>query len=433
MTLRWLFMCCLLVLSVGSVAAQPAPQPGWQVVIYDEIMTETFPEGRGKERLNAAAQVERTLTRQLHFIDAAGLRETVTLPALYGERDSDFFAYSVIMSPDLRYVVIESSTQTEQETFMSIVDLETMDVTFSRGTTRFHSNFQGTAFAASYQYAEYDWATDETRFDNGLMTVDVTTGAVTAEITLPEIIDALDADVDFEIEDLIIGSWQADGVHFLPSCRSCYSYHLPTYGMLGADVYAGLYYVWNPVDNTITRSADDYHLDFAETLTATGEILQLGPADGYNVPESSSYGVTRRNTVRYWPSDDAVLDDGRVVYAGAEDIDFGSAQWVLDGNAFLLRAPAAGVTTLVYRDGTVQTIESLHGGTIVGTPDGWLTISRQNGVYAYTAYTGVNGAVTAAEVMQFAETSPHAPLNTPLVAYTPALGAAAAPEPFPEF
>lgn len=416
---------------VGGAAAQPAGEAAWQVVLYDEFAEVTGrPAANGKMHLNAVAQVEQTITRQLHFIDATGLRETVTLPPLYGERDDDFFAYEVFMSPDLRYAVIESSTMTEQETLLSIVDLATMDVIFSNGTARFHSNFRGTEFAAAYQYADYDPVTDSISYENGLMTVDAATGAVTAQIALPEIVEALDSQFDFLVEDVIVGSWQDDGVHFLPSCRNCASYHLPTYAMLGADIYAGLYYVWNPNGNTITQSADDNHLDFAERLAGTGEILQLGPAGGYQVPEAQSYGVTGRNTVRYWRDDDAVMVEGRIVYQAAEDTDFAFVHWVLDGNAFLMYEPDSGAAALVYRNGAVQSVEQLRGETVVSTVDGWLTVSEDEGVYAYSVEYG---AINERAIMQFTPDDPDAfvPLLTPRVAYMPPLGLRGAGETSP--
>jgi hypothetical protein len=224
-------------------------------------------------------------------------------------------------------------------------------------------------------------------YQPGLMTVDATTGQIVNQF------------YDFAglgggSFPIMMEEWRADGVYFLPSCYAC------------EPAPEGLLWVWNPTGGTLSQSGEFVSLFYGERLYNTGELLYTYPDPGLPLaPQDGPYAYP--NAVRYyesWQIPDsyfnfegkvlAMVSEGQLLYHNPSELNLPLAEWVADGQAFLLYGIPGELSSLVFRDGREE-LFSLPPNMqfLAGTPEGWLMYRDDGGsgqLFHYTYNGGLN-------------------------------------------
>lgn len=158
------------------------------------------------------------------------------------------------------------------------------------------------------------------------------------------------------------GKWKDDGLRVAPACIDC-----------NAPV-EGRYQVWNPNTDVLTASQEYFFGANRQILENTGEAIAAVYNENFPSAASDETITPLPNTVEYYAV--AGVDAApEIIYFNPNDLRIRSTGWVLDGNAILVTHLENPMGTLVFRDGTQQTLEIGSDSVLLsGTPDGWLMI-----------------------------------------------------------
>lgn len=209
--------------------------------------------------------------------------------------------------------------------------------------------------------------------DPVLAIIDVESGMIVQQI------DMLDS---FNDQGAWFMGWDEAGIKLFPTCLAC------------GGVPEGFLSRWDPVTGEIERNVE-YVNFFGTGLRATGEYLI--PRRDESLPVSNDDGMfPPPNVLDYLPSGDP--DDSTLVYFDPEMTNLPFPYWVADGAAYLLHDWNMPSATLVFRDGSKQSVdlpENLH--FVAGTPDGWLMQAMDYIVYQFQIVEG--GLISSSVLM----------------------------------
>ena len=227
--------------------------------------------------------------------------------------------------------------------------------------------------------------TDRTNYavTGGIMTVDAATGTVLQNISMTEASAALG--LGFEAPFAILGEWRDNGIHFIDTCYGC------------EPRFEGEWAIWTPEINTFTTSSGEYFsFAFGDVLSGTSEMLYTGQSAQFPVSQEPAF-LPIPNVVYYilnapMPTFSAPTI-APVIFFDENQVDLsGGAHWVLDGQAVLVSPYLSDRWTLLFRDGTQQSVFVPPNSTfLLGTPNGWLSLNDDPGGAALMMYT-VEGA-----------------------------------------
>jgi hypothetical protein len=208
-----------------------------------------------------------------------------------------------------------------------------------------------------------------------LLIIEVATGQVLTEMTTNDLFEETGRNY------ALMPEWTATGLLLYPHCFPCEGF------------VEGLAYRWQPETGNITQTAIPYRVIgyglISDRLHGTGEIIM--PAQDEAYPARPGPMIDFNVLVYQNPSTDQP-GDSRVIYVNpAEPAPVLVPRWVADGRAYLIHNAERPTATLVWRDGTLETVELDTGRTLLsGTPEGWL-MHDDTGFYAYVI--GESGAL----------------------------------------
>lgn len=226
---------------------------------------------------------------------------------------------------------------------------------------------------------------DRTTYDStaGIMTVDAATGIILQAISMADVRSALG--LGYTPTFATIGAWREDGIRWIENCYAC------------EPDFEGEWMIWTPETNSFTVNSGEYFsFVFGDVLPATSEMLYTGQSAQFPVSQEPAY-LPIPNVVYY--IHDAPIPTftepttAPVIYFDENQLDIsGGGHWVLDGQAVLVSPYMSSQWTLLYRDGTRQSVTVPVNSTfLLGTPNGWLTLNDDPNGAALTMYT-VEGA-----------------------------------------
>jgi hypothetical protein len=280
------------------------------------------------------------------------------------------FATSVKMTDDRRYLVsiaqqneaIITDLATNETRPVAIPSLEEEEIFILFHFGAFNTEMTEVALP----YVSHDLTSGSGCCDSGgIITVDLTSGAIVNRLDIDSIYNASTAWVDY---------WTSEGIWFSPRCSTCTPPNTYTYQ------------VWNPETVAIVDTDVFNDNQYSERLIGTGELLYSEnnlafPLGGVSFP-------LRLNVVAlYQPGDYPPDTDGQIVYYDGENLDFDvRAHWIMGGRAFLVTKNLQH-NVIVFRDGQNRIVDYDSMEFFVAmTDDGWLTIDRTtNTIRHYTA------------------------------------------------
>jgi hypothetical protein len=316
-----------------------------------------------------------------------GSLTTIALPPDWLSEGSRISAIAV--SPDHRYLVANTQlVGTDTANPLMIYDLESGNCCVTvpdpvedvAAITLGGFSPDGAQFSAAWIGFV---SRDTYEFVGGMMTVDVASGQIVHSVSSADVSAALNE--EFPSPWAFLGGWEEDGIRFVPNCFAC------------EGVFEGEWLIWNPETNTFTTSSGEYfNVIFGDLLPATSEMLLAAQNPQFPMNNEPSY-LPIPNVILY--VHDRPLprsfepSDAPVIFADPNRADLtGGAHWVLDGEAALITPSESDVWTLLYRDGTQQTVNvPVNSEFLVGTPNGWLSLNNEPGGRVITLYT-VDGA-----------------------------------------
>ncbi|MBE2267242.1 MAG: SH3 domain-containing protein [Anaerolinea sp.] len=404
-----LFVCLITGVFVVPVAAQAS---SWEIVLL--------------ARPSAQIASGYALVR----MTAAGLDTPIPLPAdMIAPTDT---IDSVRVSPDRRFVALSGHTADYVTLPVRIADLKLgtwYEFTPPRGLPFAYTiggfDPSGTRFSLSYLYEE---AGAEFPYRGVFGVVDAAAGAFAEQSSRPEFLAAHTSD-DLIIGWYMLGAWDANGIHFHPTCYAC------------EPPFEGEYSTWNPDTAVYNPASGQIFSIFGDQLAATGEIVALTFSDDYPFSTEPMAYFSPSNVITYLPSaqylptqSEALSPATPVIFHDPNAVNITGAPlaWVNDGNAVLTNA--GGRWALLDRTGGGRDLQIEDDPTveIVGTPDGFVGIaSFPDGTVHVRHYT-LTGSFQLGVAGQFNAESY-------LIASRPALGASVAATPalftpvFPNF
>ncbi len=219
--------------------------------------------------------------------------------------------------------------------------------------------------------------------NGGFFIVDPATGQTTNQITM----DAINARLGLEPFNVfpMPESWRSEGILFVGSCYAC------------EGPFESPYYVWNPATDQLYQSTDRFYTIFGQSLELTNELLYTTQNTSYPTGEIAAM-LPPANVVEYYAEGVPIRMSERegnealapVVYFNPADLDLRQAQWVLDGNAFVIQGSDSNPNgVIVYRDGSqAQVVFPASSRFLTGTPDGFLAQNSAGWVIYYQYVEG---------------------------------------------
>ena len=274
------------------------------------------------------------------------------------------------LSPDHRYLAFTSGTLADVASPVEIVDLQSnsccVTVPPPLGDV---AAYELGGFSPDSARLALSWVGFSDRNANyitgGMMTVDAATASPIQSISMQDVNAAYSTQQSIEPPWTLVGDWRDDGIRFRPHCYACDA------------LAAGYWSIWSPESNAIVTDTTEYFNNlFGDVLLSTGEILLARQDERFPVAEIDSLFPVP-NIISYVQQvTSSTRLDSTVIYFDENLADLrGYAHWVLDGQAALVTPYESDEWTLLYRDGTQQSVSVSPESRLrflAGTPNGWL-------------------------------------------------------------
>lgn len=344
----WRVLILVLIASVSFAPAQ-AQSPGWQAVVYDEEAQTLFiitPEG--VQAGFPSADFEWLL---------AGFNEPGSFPREYPHVAVDG---TYIAALDSRQILIGNLAEGCCVNVQNPVPSYLREQGIEAEETGLGGISPDGSLVVVY-YVEQDRSTSPTLTTYGEL-IAINTADSSVVDTLP-FGNGSQVAPDFYY-------WGEDGLHFDLNCFLC------THGSLVQE-----HIVWQPGGSFISYTGNQF--EQGSYLPATGELIEARLNRDY--PSGSQEGpVATPNVITYRPG---FSDSPTVIYANPAQPHVFQPEWVLNGNAFLVRyGGGARTMTIVYRNGSSQDFELPDGVSfLMGTPEGWLAKRFEDGMILHFA------------------------------------------------